>query len=172
MAINTLIRRLRQPGFWPAAAFLSLLLASLHLMSHAIGNSAELSRAFVPLLGIVVVGLLALAGLNLVNLYRLIARYRSQASGSRLTARVLLLFGTLTVIPLGIVYYYSLGFLLEGIDSWFDVQIDAAMRDALQLNKASLALLERLNRNVAHSDSESESLFYVFVHMLTLIDST
>ncbi|MEI6413982.1 MAG: ATP-binding protein [Pseudomonadota bacterium] len=144
MAINTLIRRLRQPGFWPAAAFLSLLLASLHLMSHAIGNSAELSRAFVPLLGIVVVGLLALAGLNLVNLYRLIARYRSQASGSRLTARVLLLFGTLTVIPLGIVYYYSLGFLLEGIDSWFDVQIDAAMRDALQLNKASLALNERL----------------------------
>jgi nitrogen fixation/metabolism regulation signal transduction histidine kinase len=43
-----------------------------------------------------------------------------------------------------VVYYYSLGFLLSGIDSWFNVEIDRAMEDAIDLNQASLDLNQRV----------------------------
>ena len=54
-------------------------------------------------------------------------QYRVRAIGSRLTARMIGVFVLLTIIPVSVVYYFSLSFLHRGIDSWFDVQIDAAM---------------------------------------------
>ncbi len=136
--------RLRRPGVWPVVAFLLVVLAALHLMSDAVQNSDELSRVFVPLLAVVLVGLTGLAILLVVNLVKLVRRYRQQALGSRLTGRMVLLFALIALVPVSVVYYYSLNFLLRGIDSWFDVRIDAAMEDALELNQASLNLNQRL----------------------------
>jgi nitrogen fixation/metabolism regulation signal transduction histidine kinase len=79
-----------------------------------------------------------------VNVVKLVRRYRRQAAGSRLTARILILFVLISLLPVGAVYYYSLGFLLRGIDSWFDVKIDRAMEDAIELNQASLDLNQRV----------------------------
>ena len=93
----------------------------------------------------VLAGLLVLAVLVLVNVVKLVRRYRRQAAGSRLTARiVVLLFALISLLPVGVVYYFSLGFLLRGIDSWFDVEIGRAMQDALTLNQASLDLNQRV----------------------------
>jgi nitrogen fixation/metabolism regulation signal transduction histidine kinase len=138
------VERLRRPGVWPVAAFLLVVLTSLHLMSDAVQNSDELSRVFVPLLGTVLVGLSVLAALLVSNLVKLVRRYRQQALGSRLTGRMVLLFALIALVPVSVVYYYSLNFLLRGIDSWFDVRIDDAMEDALELNKASLNLNQNL----------------------------
>ncbi len=138
------IERLRRPGVWPVVAFLLVVLAALHLMSDAVQNSDELSRVFVPLLALVLVGLTGLAIMLVLNLVKLVRRYRRQAVGSRLTGRMVLLFSLIALVPVSVVYYYSLNFLLRGIDSWFDVRIDAAMEDALELNKASLSLNQRL----------------------------
>ncbi len=137
-------RRLRNPGLWPVALFLGLVLTALHLMTHAVQNSEELSRIYVPLLALVILGLLVLAAMLVVSLFKLVRRYRRQAAGSRLTGRLVAAFALVAVIPVGIVYYYSLGFLTRGIDSWFDVRIDQAMEDALELNKASLAMNQRV----------------------------
>jgi len=52
-----LIDRLRRPGVWPVAVFLLFVLTALHLMSDAVQNSDELSRVFVPLLAVVLIGL-------------------------------------------------------------------------------------------------------------------
>ncbi len=136
--------RLRHPGVWPVAGFLAVVLVALHLMSSAVQNSDELSRVFVPLLAVVLVGLLGLGVLLVVNLVRLVRRYRAQAAGSRLTGRMVLLFSVIALVPVSVVYYYSLNFLLRGIDSWFDVRIDQAMEDALELNQASLGLNQRV----------------------------
>jgi nitrogen fixation/metabolism regulation signal transduction histidine kinase len=138
---------LRRPGVWPVAAFLMVVLAALHLMSSAVQNSDRLSRVFVPLLAVVLIGLLVLAVLLVVNLVKLVSRYRRQAAGSRLTGRMVLLFALIALVPVSVVYYYSLNFLLRGIDSWFDVRIDAAMKDALELSKVSLSLNQRVLQN-------------------------
>jgi nitrogen fixation/metabolism regulation signal transduction histidine kinase len=143
MAPETL-NRLRHPGAIPVGALLVVLFVALNLMSEAVQNSQELSRAFVPLLFTVLIGLTALAILVAVNVTKLVRRYRQQAAGSRLTGRIVVLFALISVLPVGVVYYYSLGFLLRGIDSWFDVQIDRAMEDALALNQASLDLNQRV----------------------------
>jgi nitrogen fixation/metabolism regulation signal transduction histidine kinase len=138
------LKRLRHPGAIPVGALLVVLFVALNLMSEAVQNSQDLSRAFVPLLFTVLIGLTALAILVAVNVTKLVRRYREQAAGSRLTGRIVVLFALISVLPVGVVYYYSLGFLLRGIDSWFDVEIDRAMEDALALNQASLDLNQRV----------------------------
>ena len=130
-------------GALPVAGLLTLVLLSLHLMSSAVQNSEQLSRLFIPLLIASVVGLFALVIVVGVNIVQLIIRYRRQAAGSRLTLRMVIIFATLSLAPVAVVYYYSQQFLLHGIDSWFDVQIDQAMEDALELSKASLDLHKR-----------------------------
>ena len=134
----------KHPGTFFVGVLLLALLVALHLMSSAVQNSDALSRAFVPLLLVTLLGLFALVVMVGVNVLRLVNQRRRGAPGSRLTARIVLLFALISLLPVGVVYYYSLGFLLRGIDSWFDVEIDSAMEDALALNQASLDLNQRV----------------------------
>ena len=143
-ALKGLRQSLKHSGTIGVGVLLVALLIALHLMSDAVQNSESLSRAFVPLLMLVLVGLALLALMVGLNVARLVLSYRRQTVGSRLTARIVLLFALIALLPLGIVYSYSLGFLLRGIDSWFDVELDSAMQDALTLNQASLDLNQRV----------------------------
>ena len=115
-----------------------LLLGSLYLMSSATQNSEEFNRLYIPLLVINMLELLILAGLIAVNLGRLIRQYRNHATGSRLTVRLVVLFVVLAVGPVSVLYYFSLGFVRHGIDSWFDVRVDQALNDALNLSRTAL----------------------------------
>jgi nitrogen fixation/metabolism regulation signal transduction histidine kinase len=141
MFIDTLKRFIGGP--LPVVALLMLLLTGLHLMSAAVQNADELDRHFVPLLILIGFGLLALVVLVGINIAQLILRYRRQAAGSGLTLRMVGLFVILALVPVGVVYYHSQQFLLYGIDSWFNVKIDQAMEDAMELSRASLALHQR-----------------------------
>ena len=123
---------------------LAVLLAALHMISNAVQDSESLSLWFVPLLVVTVTGLAILALLVAYNLYRLAREYRDEVAGSRLTGRMVVLFTLLSLAPVTVVYYYSLQFLLRGIDTWFDVSIESAMEDALRLGRASLDLHKRV----------------------------
>jgi len=127
----------------PVLFLMLMVLVSLHFMSSAIQNAEQLNRLFTPLLLASILGLFMLVIVVGVNIARLISRYRRQAAGSRLTLRMVVLFVALSLTPVVVVFYYSQQFLLQGIDSWFDVQIDQAMEDALGLSRASLALHKR-----------------------------
>ncbi|MEW8192879.1 MAG: ATP-binding protein, partial [Candidatus Thiodiazotropha sp.] len=123
---------------------LILLLVSLHLIGSAVQNSADLSRYFVPLLIFNLAGMFVLIVLITYNSIRLIRQYLRHSAGSRLTLRMVLIFTLISLLPVGVVYYYSFSFLQGGIDSWFDVQIDQAMQDARDLAQASLSLNQRV----------------------------
>jgi nitrogen fixation/metabolism regulation signal transduction histidine kinase len=140
----TPVNRLRELGIVPVAALNIGLFIVLILMRDAVENSETLSRAFLPLLFLVLTGLAVLALLVAINIVRLVRRHRQQAAGSRLTARIVVLFALISLLPVAVVYYFSLGFLLRGIDSWFDVKLGRAMQDALLLNQASLDLNQRV----------------------------
>ncbi|MDA0822118.1 MAG: ATP-binding protein, partial [Proteobacteria bacterium] len=64
-------------------------------------------------------------------------------AAARLTLRMLVMFVTLAIVPVLIVYGFSLDFLRRGIDSWFDVEIDRALNDSLELSRAALDLKMR-----------------------------
>ena len=115
-----------------------LILLSLQLMSSATQESSELSRMYSWLLVVNVIGSIVLLWLVGVNIYTLTRQLKRREAGSKLTTRMVSLFVILALAPAAIVFYFSMQFLHQGIDSWFNVEIDRAMEDALELSQASL----------------------------------
>jgi len=130
-------------GSTPIVLLVITLLASLYLMSEATHNSELFSKIFSLMLAINGLAIFLLLGLITRNLADLIRQYRQRITGSRLTARLVILFVILSVTPVSVVYYFSLDFLQRGIDSWFDVRVDNALQDALELSQTSLAVRMR-----------------------------
>lgn len=125
-------------GVVPVIALFVLLLVSLYLFSRATQNSEQFGRLYLLLLVIVVAELLLLATLIGINLKRLIRQYRNEATGSRLTARLVVVFIILAVIPSSILYYFSVDFIRRGVDSWFDVEVEQVLDDSLNLSRMAL----------------------------------
>ena len=115
-----------------------LILLSLQLMSSATQESSQLSAMYSWLLFVNALGSVALLILVGANVYTLIKHTKRREAGSRLTTRMVSLFVVLALAPAVIVFYFSMQFLHQGIDSWFNVEIDRAMEDALELSQASL----------------------------------
>ena len=136
MALTTV--KSSRVGIWPMVLLFCILLVSLSLMSDATHNSERFGQLYSWLLLINALGLIVLVGLIGTNLYWLVSQYRARAAGAKLTSRLVVTFVILAVVPIAIVYYFSLQFLQRGIDSWFDVQIEQALDDSLELSRGSL----------------------------------
>ncbi len=134
-------------GPWPMLLLFVLLLVSLSLMSDATHNSERFGRLYSWLLLANAVGLVVLAGMIVANLLWLYRQRRRKVPGARLTSRLVGIFVLIAVLPVLVVYYFSLQFLLEGIDSWFDVQIEQSLEDALDLARSAfdVQMRERLH---------------------------
>lgn len=121
-----------------AAALFVPLLISLFLINAAIQNSAEFNKYFFPLLIINLTGLFLLLVLIGASMIRLILQFYHQTAGARLTLRLMLIFATTAIAPLAIVYYFSLDLLSQGVDRWFDVKVENALNDSLELSRIAL----------------------------------
>ena len=126
------------PSVLPMLVLFVLLLVSLSYMSDATHNSEQFGRMYSWLLLVNAAALLILGAVVVANLVWLIGRQRKKAPGARLTTRLVLMFVILAVVPVSVVYYFSLQFLQRGIDSWFDVRIEQGLDDALVLSRAAL----------------------------------
>ena len=73
-----------------------------------------------------------------VALARLYARYKSGKFGSRLMARLVLLFAGIGILPGLVIFLVSVQFVSHSIESWFDVKIEAALESGLNLGVAAL----------------------------------
>ncbi|MCZ6882747.1 MAG: ATP-binding protein [Gammaproteobacteria bacterium] len=135
-----------------------LLMVSLYAISDATSNSATFGKYYLWLISFNLMGLVALLVLIAYNVYKLSVQYRLKTIGSRLTARMMGVFVLLTIIPVSIVYYFSLSFLHRSIDSWFDVGIEIALEDSLQLGRSAVDLRKReaLNKTRAIAVEISE----------------
>lgn len=125
-----------------------VLLASLYLLTQATEDSERFGRLYLWLLAFNGAVLVVLVGLIAANLRRLYRSVKAGEPGALLTRRILVLFALLTVVPGLVVYGFSMRFLRSGIDSWFDVRVEAALEDAIDLSQASLDLRmrDRLDR--------------------------
>jgi len=125
------------------ALALLLLLSSLYLMSGATEGSATFSQLYILLLVINIIALIILLGLITAKLYRLLRQYRDNVPGSRMTMRLVIMFVVLSIVPVSVVYNFSLDFLHRGIDSWFDVKVEKALEDSLELSRNALDVRTR-----------------------------
>ena len=131
-----------------------LWVAALLMMAQTVQQSANFSDLHPFILGVNVAGLLVLLILIGGRLTQLMRDWRKRVVGSRLEARMVWMFATLAMIPLLLVFYFSIVFLNRGIDSWFHVEIREGLENALNLSKAALDLrrqeyMER-TRTIAH----------------------
>ncbi len=115
----------------------------LFLLATASANTELFAEHFdilVLLNGAIVAVLLALVVREFWRLWR---NLRSGVFGSRLMARLVFLFVTVSVMPGAIVYGMSVQFLGGSIESWFDVRIDKALEGGLSLGRNALDYLLR-----------------------------
>ncbi len=160
MEARALIRRFADrylTGTLPLAVLSGLLLAALLMMHAASQNSAIFGRIYSLLLLVNVLGIVLLLALILLNVYRLMEQYRARVLGTRLTLRLLVMFVGLAVLPVTVVFFFSIQTLNRGIDQWFDVKIEQALDDALALGRSALeATKQDLTKNTQAMAQELE----------------
>ncbi|NOQ77414.1 MAG: HAMP domain-containing protein [Methylococcaceae bacterium] len=132
------ITKIKFPVRLSIVILFGLILLSLQLMSTATQESSELGDIYSWLLVGNSIGSIVLFVLIGINVYSLARALKKREAGSRLTTRMISLFVVLAIVPAAIVFYFSVQFLNQGIDSWFNVEIDRAMEDALELSEESL----------------------------------
>lgn len=133
-------QRLKRALFriFPILAALIVLLVSLVLVSDVQREGAGANRTY---LWVLVLTLLALAVLALSIVSRvasLVRKVRREEPGARLAARWVRNFLVFSLPPALIVYFFSAYFLTSTIDNWFDVEVESALQDSLQLGQAFL----------------------------------
>ncbi len=163
-------------GSKPIIILFTLVLTSLYLMSRATYSSTNFGQLYPTLLIINLSAMFLLVGLIIKNLYRLIVQYRNHEPGSRLTTRLVIMLTILSVTPVSLVYYYSLDFLRHGIDDWFNITVENALSDSLELSQASLGLrmreLTRQTTNMANQLVDVDDDFAAIKLHESRIDST
>jgi nitrogen fixation/metabolism regulation signal transduction histidine kinase len=122
----------------PLAVLSVLLAVSLGMMSAATQNSELFGDLYSLLLVLNILGVVSLLVLILFSVRRLLLQFRARVMGSRLTLRLFGLFVLLSVIPVAVVYLFSVQAFNRGIDNWFDVRIEQALNSALDLGRTAL----------------------------------
>lgn len=140
----------------------------LFLLASASENSALFDQHYPWLLGLNALAAIALLLLVVLLLTRLYKRYRRGKFGSRLLARLVMLFALIGILPGAVIYLVSVQFVSRSIESWFDVRMEAALESGLNLGRnaldSSLTDLASRGRAMAQelSDmSESEQVTYL-----------
>jgi nitrogen fixation/metabolism regulation signal transduction histidine kinase len=110
----------------------------LFLLASASDNSGFFDRYYSWLLGLNAAMAAALLTLVIVALARLYSRYKAGKFGSRLMARLVLLFAGIGILPGLVIFMVSVQFVSHSIESWFDVKIEAALASGLNLGRAAL----------------------------------
>jgi nitrogen fixation/metabolism regulation signal transduction histidine kinase len=76
--------------------------------------------------------LVALSGKQLVN------DYKKSKLGAKLRLKMTLVFGTLSIIPVAVVFFFATNFMNKGIDVWFDAEVETGLTNALMLGRSAL----------------------------------
>lgn len=121
-----------------AATGVILVLVALYLLSRTAQDSTEFDRLYNVILAVNIAGILVLFMLLAGNLSRLLREYRTHVPGAKLKARIVGMFVGLAVLPLLVVFYFSIQFINRGVDTWFNAEVEAGLENALSLSRAAL----------------------------------
>jgi len=149
------VKRAATLRFAVTVGLFALLIASLYVVSDVSHDAERFGRLYVGLLLLNTLFLLVLGFAIVKNLYLVGRQVVRKAPGSRLTLRMVLVFVLLVTVPAGIVYEFSVHMLKKGIDTWFDIPVQEALEDSLELSRAALDLQMREFRRRTLALSES-----------------
>jgi len=138
------VRTLRRIFFTlMGAAGVTLVLVALFLLTQTVQRSDDFDRLQDIILAVNIAGGIILILILIGNLWRLLHDYRENVPGAKLKARMVGMFVGLAVLPLIVVFYFSIQFINRGIDSWFNVQVEEGLDNALTLSRAAIEIRKR-----------------------------
>jgi nitrogen fixation/metabolism regulation signal transduction histidine kinase len=115
----------------------------LFLLTSVTRNATQFDRFYVPLLwvniAVAVVLLLVVIGLGA----RLLRRLWQKRFGSRLLAKIAIIFLLVGAAPGLLIYVVSFQFVSRSIESWFDVKVESALEAGLNLGRTTLDQLQK-----------------------------
>ena len=126
-----------------AATGVGLVLVALFLLARAAQNADDFNRLYDALFAINLAGVVVLFIFLVGNLTRLFRDYRTHVPGAKLKARIVGMFVGLAILPLLVVFYFSTQFINRGIDTWFNVEVEEGLENALSLSRAALEMQMR-----------------------------
>lgn len=124
-----------------------LLLSTLFMMSEIVRTAPEFAQSYIGLLIFSLFGMLVLIGLLLRTLIKLYRQHKQKVSGIKTTVKLTTTLTLLLAFPIVILYYFSVSFIHQGIDQWFDVQTEQALSDASALVRVNLDHVTRDSLN-------------------------
>jgi len=134
---------------WLLLVATGLSAVALFLLATATANTGLFAKSYDTLLvlnGALVALLMAIVGWQLLRLRR---AYRRGVFGSRLAARLVLLFALVAIVPGVLLYAVSVQFIGRSIESWFDVKVDRALEGGLNVGRNALDFLLKETTNRA-----------------------
>ena len=137
-----------------ATSGVGLALVALFLLTQTVQKSGDFGRMQEVILWINIIGGALLFALLIGNLARLYRDYRTNVPGAKLKARMVGMFVGLAVLPLIVVFYFSTQFINRGIDSWFNVEVEEGLENALTLSRAALEFQKRRNLEATQSAAQ------------------
>ncbi|WP_321325037.1 ATP-binding protein [Thiomicrorhabdus sp.] len=153
--MNSFGRYLKQYGLLTLLS--SLLLLALVIMSQTLQNASSFADSYSTLLFFTVGGVSLLLFFLAKTLYRLFKQYRKRVPGSKVTVRLTFITSLLLGIPTAIIFYFSLSFIQQGINQWFDVKTAVALDNATTLVRTTLDNKTRESLNMTLSLSKANS---------------
>lgn len=126
----------------------AVLVLSLYILSNTAENLDIFGQYYFWLLLADGIVLVFMAVLIASNSFHLLREFRQRVAGSRLTVKLIVMSVFLSLVPVSLVYMFSVKFLRSNIDSFFDVKIEQVLSDTLELSRDSLALQMRVMRSV------------------------
>jgi len=146
--VAQLIRRLAN-SLWLMMALFIFLLCALYFVANTGEYLDSFGQSYHWLMMATATALALIGILILASVWRLIVDLRQNVSGSRLTLKLVVMLVAMALLPMALVYSFSIKFLRSNIESWFDVEVERALDDALGLSRDSLNVYMRARQNTA-----------------------
>lgn len=140
--VAELIRKLANSLLLMAALF-AFLMSALYFVANTGEHLDSFGRSYQWWMFGTAVALTIIGVLIIASVWRLFIDLRNNVSGSRLSLKLVIILVIMALLPMILVYSFSVKFLRSNIDSWFDVEVERALDDALGLSRDSLAVYMR-----------------------------
>ncbi|QWD93257.1 HAMP domain-containing protein [Polynucleobacter asymbioticus] len=144
--LNSFVPRFSQKEIWkgrilPIAAGLigTFALILLIMLSLASSNTQFFDNYFIWLYAANIIIGASLTLVIVVLVVVIAVRWHKGRFGTRLIAKLAMIFGLVGVVPGLILYGVSLQFVSRSIETWFDVQTESALEAGLELGRATLS---------------------------------
>ncbi len=80
------------------------------------------------------------------NLFKLLYDRKKKAMGAKLRTKLVIAFGTLTLLPTIILFFFSISFITTSIEFWFNVPVEQALENSLDVGRYYYNQIEDNNR--------------------------